>query len=437
MIFRTATIIRSNGRFFRQRFVFLGACIPSNPPYTPTAILLNRSVARPLVRGESVVIIIARALILSCIAVGVPIFGIYAVVISPIRASVYTRSVATFATADLGSPPGNITFGMVYSTFDFTQPYADFAVNSVNVPYLNQLINCPVTWEDHESERLVECPLPWTSLDQSVSINLSIPLGHVVAVTPLQGRPILKPIKQLTSELHSVRLHVPADPILMVSGSHLFGRLTWIQRETASGLVIGSSSTAMKPVYAAEITGLQTYPATNSTISPNSATLVLFQPQSSATKLQQDTSDVSLFSGLATFGGFWTFVNGAFALFFGANVVYFAFGRRPLSALGLAHIFQRHTLARQWHADFPALRTEGGQPGSESAGVVAFIRERLIDIDQEPQMATKNDLEAQRPPSDHDDPVMSSVGEDYGYNLEGTPFITRSGISGWPKSGWN
>jgi hypothetical protein len=83
------------------------------------------------------------------------------------------------------------------------------------------------------------------------------------------------------------------------------------------------------------------------------------------------------------------------------------------------------------------LRTEGGQPGSESAGVVAFIRERLIDIDQEPQMAAKNDLEAQRPPSDHDDPVMSSVGEDYGYNLEGTPFITRSGISGWPKSGWN
>ncbi|KAJ7350922.1 hypothetical protein DFH08DRAFT_862664 [Mycena albidolilacea] len=223
----------------------------------------------------------------------------------------------------------------------------------------------------------------------------------------------------------------------MVSGSQLFGRLTWIQRETASGFVIGSSSTAMKPVYAAEITGLQTYPSTNSTISPNSATLVLFQPQSDATKLQQDTSDVSLFSGLATFGGFWTFVNGAFALFFGANVVYFAFGRRPLSALGLAHIFQRHTLVRQWHADFPALRTEGGQPGSESAGVIAFIRERLIDIDREPQMATKNDLEAQRPPSNHDDPVMSSVGEDYGYNLEDTPFITRSGISGWPKSGWN
>ncbi|KAJ7826887.1 hypothetical protein B0H14DRAFT_1243639 [Mycena olivaceomarginata] len=116
MAFRTATIVRSDGRFFRQRFVFLGACMPSNPPYTPTAILLNRSVARPLVRGESVVIIIARALILSCIAVGLPIFGIYAMVINPIRASIYTRSVATFATVDLGTPPGNITFLVVCDT---------------------------------------------------------------------------------------------------------------------------------------------------------------------------------------------------------------------------------------------------------------------------------------------------------------------------------
>ncbi|KAJ7314947.1 hypothetical protein DFH08DRAFT_424332 [Mycena albidolilacea] len=119
IIFRTATIIRTNGRFYRQRFVFLGACMLSNPPYTPTAILLNRSVARPLVRGESVVIIIARAMILSCIAVGVPIFGIYATIISPIRASVYTRSVATFS-GDLGFPPGNITFGLVRDRLQYT-----------------------------------------------------------------------------------------------------------------------------------------------------------------------------------------------------------------------------------------------------------------------------------------------------------------------------
>ncbi|KAJ7867720.1 hypothetical protein B0H14DRAFT_332570 [Mycena olivaceomarginata] len=164
---------------------------------------------------------------------------------------------------------------------------------------------------------------------------------------------------------------------------------------------------------------------------------MLYQPYFYANKLQQDSSDVSPLSGLATFGGFWTFVNGAFALFFGANVVYFALGRRPLSALGLVHIFQRRTLARRWHNDFPALHTEGGHPGSESAGVVAFIRERLIDIDQEPQMPAKNDLEAQHSASGRDDQVMSSAkareSQDYGHDLEDSPFINHGG-SGWPRS---
>lgn len=153
------------------------------------------------------------------------------------------------------------------------------------------------------------------------------------------------------------------------------------------------------PVFTAEVIGLQTYPSDDGISTDNVATLLLYQPYTQATKLLQDTADASPLSGLSTFGGFWTFVNGAFALLFGANVVYFAFGkltalhlsslaesiyssgRRPLSALGLIHIFQKRTLIRRWHNEFPALHTEGGLPGSESAGIVAFIRERLINID--------------------------------------------------------
>lgn len=37
--------------------------------------------------------------------------------------------------------------------------------------------------------------------------------------------------------------------------------------------------------------------------------------------------DVSALSGISTFGGVWTFVNGLFALLFGANIMYFAFGK--------------------------------------------------------------------------------------------------------------
>ncbi|KAJ7095045.1 hypothetical protein C8R44DRAFT_989592 [Mycena epipterygia] len=393
--FRVATIIRSNGRFFRQRFTFLGCCTPLKPPYTPMAVILNRSIGRPLVRGESVAIITARAFVLSCIGLAVPAFGIYAMVVSPIRAQIYTRSVATFAAGDLGSPPGNATFVMGY----WSQSFGDYSINFVAVQADGpESHNCSVTFEDLISQRLVECPLPWTSV-LSVSISINIPPGNVVTIAPLPEKPVIESIKQIEQEFHSVRLHVPSDSTPMVSGSHLFGRLTWIQRETLSQWVLGLP-TAMRPVFAAEITGLQTLPS-NAASTTNEATLQLYQPYSNATKLEQDSSDVSPLSGLSTFGGFWTFVNGAFALLFGANVVYFALGRRPLSALGLIHIFQRNALVRRWHADFPALRTEGGVPGSESAGVVAFIRERLIDIEEETPTATKNDRESQSSVFDH------------------------------------
>ncbi|KAJ7764948.1 hypothetical protein B0H16DRAFT_432573 [Mycena metata] len=107
-----------------------------------------------------------------------------------------------------------------------------------------------------------------------------------------------------------------------------------------------------------------------------------------------DTADVTVLNGISTFGGLWTFLNGAFSLFFGANILYFALGRRPLSALGIVHIFQRRRLERQWHEDFPALHTEGGLPGSESAGIVAFIRERLVNLGEDPHQP--DDVEAQK-----------------------------------------
>ncbi|KAJ7873840.1 hypothetical protein B0H14DRAFT_2569525 [Mycena olivaceomarginata] len=319
IIFRSTTIMLSNGSFFRQR--------PTNPPYTSTTILLNRSLARPLVRGESVVIITARALILSCVAVGLPTFGIYAMIISPIQASVYTRTVATFAAGDLGSPAGNVIFGLGYANWDPAQdyPYKAFSVNYVGFPKPDPRFNCSVTQAVSNSDRfqsIIQCPWwAWVSVG-SVSISLDIPPGYVVTVTPLQEMPAMVLPNQIESDSKSVRLHVPINPIPMISGSSLFGSLTWTRRETLSDLTLGVAI-ASKPVFTAEITGLQTYPSSNSTASPNSATLVLYQPYSYATKLLRDSSDVSPLSGLATFGGFWTFVDGAFALFFGANVLYF------------------------------------------------------------------------------------------------------------------
>jgi hypothetical protein len=74
-------------------------------------------------------------------------------------------------------------------------------------------------------------------------------------------------------------------------------------------------------------------------------------------------------------------------------------GRRPLSALGIIHLFQRRQLVRKWNEDFPALRTAGGRPGSEDAGIVAFLRKRLVDLEDDDDTAREMDLEAkhQRP----------------------------------------
>ncbi|KAF7362522.1 Short-chain dehydrogenase/reductase family protein [Mycena venus] len=355
IMFRVATIMRSNrprGGFLCQRFAFLGECTPINPPYTPITIFLNRSIARPLVRGESAIIIMARGLVLSCMALGVPMFGIYAIIISPLQAPVYTRSVPSFEAGNLTSPPGNVTFLMEYFSFKDSEPPRDPSANHVAVQNQNFELDyfyCPVTFATG-TERLVECPLSWSSV-RSVSISIDTSPGSVVTVTPLQGRRGIEPIQQLASEFPSLRLQVATDATPMVSGSNLFGRLTWTQRETLSPWGLASPA-ASKPVFTADITGLQPYLLDTTSAAQNFATLLLYQPYTNATQLTHDVSDVSALSGLSTFGGFWTFVNGAFALLFGANVIYFAFGRRPLSALGLVHIFQKSKLVRRWHTDF-------------------------------------------------------------------------------------
>ncbi|KAJ7580545.1 hypothetical protein C8J56DRAFT_1058191 [Mycena floridula] len=117
-------------------------------------------------------------------------------------------------------------------------------------------------------------------------------------------------------------------------------------------------------------------------------------------RIIQDYTDASVLRGFATFGVFWTFVNGIFSLFFGANILYFLFRRRPLSALGIVHMFQRDSMVQKWHENFLALYIEGGLPGSSSAGIVAFIRERLVDLDEDTVLGDEKDVEVQNPSSD-------------------------------------
>ncbi|KAJ7795640.1 hypothetical protein B0H14DRAFT_3158489 [Mycena olivaceomarginata] len=185
---------------------------------------------------------------------------------------------------------------------------------------------------------------------------------------------------------------IPADvdgfsePIPLTAGSHLSAILSITERRIFSmtamdlfGLVTPMRSIILRPVL--HLQEDKTPPNFGS----DTASLRLRPRQDfySSTNVVQDYTDASSLNGIATFGGFWTFMDGAFAILFGANILYFLYGSRPLSPLGFIHSFQRRTLMRRWNEDFPAFRTEGGQPGTENAGIVAFMRERFVDIESE------------------------------------------------------
>ncbi|KAJ6535407.1 hypothetical protein DFH09DRAFT_1091742 [Mycena vulgaris] len=286
-VFRIATVIKTKNGIW-QRFEFLGCCTRAHPPYTHLSILLNRSVACPLVRGESQAIILVRAVVLSCIVLGVPALGVYLVVVVPLHAQIYTRSSGRFG-GDR-TPPGNAT--LVVNLFR-DAPFGD--VNRVYATSWDEAhpdgVNCSVTpLALPKFAGLTEAQGPfswWTTTQVSISIAFPSNTGGVY-VWPVQGdisQDVLPP----------------------------FWR-NILDRETNDKLTFCGTL--------------------------------------------KKTVNASALSGVATFGGFWTFLNGIFALLFGANVVYFTLGtfhrsfcggRRPLSALGAVRVFQWRTLVRRYH----------------------------------------------------------------------------------------
>ncbi|KAJ6506819.1 hypothetical protein C8R45DRAFT_1069769 [Mycena sanguinolenta] len=357
LLFRITTILKTEQRIWQQRFVFLGCCKPSNPPFTPVSILLNRSLARPLVRGESKYIIIARAVALSCIGIALPAFGIYVTMVKPVAAGVSTTLVvdsnpwAFWSWDDYSG--GNATLSFAPAN-EFSNPGTPWGAVVTVLDFTSNSSSCS-TMGPHGF--IATCPLGWSDI-QTISVSAAVPL-EVGLVNVNIG---------CWSGQCDDRIGIPLLP-----GSRLFGLLAWSQRQTLDKHVL---------VYSPEIHGLQS----NNSIEGNITSLTLTQISDGPIRFFRDTAEAPVLSGIAAFGGFWTFVNGTFALFFGANVVYFAFGRKPLSALGVVHLFQRRTLVRQWYEDFPAVQTEGGLPGSANAGIVAFIRKRLVDLGEDPRV---------------------------------------------------
>ncbi|KAK7030145.1 hypothetical protein R3P38DRAFT_895868 [Favolaschia claudopus] len=440
--FRLATISKSPQRFFRQRFLLLGVCARINPTYTPLRILIGRAMARPLVRGEARPLLIIRGVLIALIALGVPAFAVYSIIILPSLAQIYTRSIsarAIMATEDLDGSwiqPANTTVFLFFSN-----------TGGVNVP---TDVNAKIL-PDTPSE---PCELSTSSEEADQYMPTTSYLVRANCLTT----PIILPVgpgSSLTTILISAQLPSAgvlqvalghgsddSDPVMtylamatsafVFPGSQLIAGFRWTRIDEIGTLKWGLPS-GKKSIYMAEISNLQPDAAANDT-DPGVTSLLLYRNSPYVTRVLQETIDNTVLSGISTFGGFWTFLNGAFALFFGAHVLYFMFGRRPLSALGIAHIFQKGALVRRWHEDFPAIRTEGGLPGSKNAGIVAFIRDRLVDLGEDPRLSEEEvgyDVEAQKLETEMDEEEVTLVQSPVERSIADPPPRRRASETGY------
>ncbi|KAF7354185.1 Short-chain dehydrogenase/reductase family protein [Mycena venus] len=392
-IWCTATIMQCSTRIFAQHFVFFGGC--SGPQaHTPLRVLTNRSISTPLIRGESRGIMITRALILSAVPILLPALALYVIVLSPLTskvlASTIQPSLPMVFDSSFGTDMGPIPVIILWSTYtpslglsvtSSACPSDSFqksnftgsqSIKSLAIPqgYVPSVWTCGFAEWFNISDFEIELSVP----DKTSSIYIQIGQGDINNIAHY------------------------TDAVVLLPGSHLFGALSWTQQAVAPGFAAYLGSlTHFKTILAGEIRSLQpdTLYNASSASDPGSRTLSVTQIQPNPVRFIQQSTENDAIAGIGTMGGFWAFLNGAFVLFFGANIMYFLFGSRPLSALGIVHIFQRRRLVQNWHDDFPALRTEGGKPGSEGAGIVAFLRERLVVAGDEEMSYPVRGAEAQ------------------------------------------
>ncbi|CAK5266973.1 unnamed protein product [Mycena citricolor] len=386
LCFKLATASQTPGSIWSMKIALLGRCTPINPPYTPWRILLGRSLARPLVRGESGGIIVLRALVLVAITLGIPCLAVYYIVWLPINNSVVSyESARQWSIGKLAFVDVTPQFALISS--DFSSSWSLAVPTFLNITHVYKA----AALGDGASG-----PKPVCSSKEVYNAS-SVP-GMVANCNNLSWIQLLSmqltiqfPPTAVSTDVANVfpgaagdvaNLLMFSDPITVVPNVNLVASVSWTRRDLTP--VRTSFFVAVFPrpkvVYSLHLEGIVQIPLPAAGLPANTSLLTIVQRVSFPTSYVKDYAISSPTEGLSVLGGFWTAIDGVFAWLFGASVLYFLLARRHLSALGALHIFQRGTLIRRWHEDFPQLLEEGGQPGSESAGVVAFIRERLLDV---------------------------------------------------------
>ncbi|KAJ7074711.1 hypothetical protein C8F01DRAFT_33819 [Mycena amicta] len=338
--------------------------------------------------------IVVRCVILVLIGIALPVLAVNKIFFQPSRASVYSRVIASQYSA--ANPAfqfeinGNVVLIMPQSN-EYPMSMSVTATSSSTPFHCNTygmtLSNPPMPSHAIENRfTIATCPLSWAEINSiDVSITFSQLGGAPYGIYPGVG------------DFNDIVMFT--QPIPVLAAFNLFAYMTWTSRQlvfTHSGflslfntLLPGRNVQHMEiyslfPVPGSgPITTTSTPSAFDLSESTTTVNMTIVQRESFVTKFVQEFTDATALDGLSSMGGLWTTIDAIFTILFGASVLYFAFGKRPLSPLGIVHTFQNRTLTRNWHEDFPAIRTEGGEPGSDNAGVVAFLRDRWLDIAEE------------------------------------------------------
>ncbi|KAJ6575843.1 hypothetical protein B0H10DRAFT_2199224 [Mycena sp. CBHHK59/15] len=349
-------------------------------------------------------------MILVGLCVAIPVFGARSIVFLPLQHGVMTRVIEL---------PGQSWYSHDWSGL---VSWTEYNVTIALTKALSQLyvddvpLSSPLSMNVTSGNSALAC-----STTSSAALPFVIIATYVVVSANFNSTNGILYVKSGQGDPSDVMAF--AETIPLRYGSHLSALLSTTQRQIFSKNSIDfiglTTPTRMLTMNEALLVQADLFPP-NSGSDTVSLRLRLRGDTRDPAKLVQDYTEQSALTGVATFGGLWTFVNGTFAMFFGANILYFLFSKykshtqpgaidnmrrkKTTFCSGLVHIFQRRSLVQKWHEDFPALHTEGGRPGSESAGIVAFIRERLVDLDDkedhESPLTPVGDLEDQNMPSD-------------------------------------
>ncbi|KAJ6502829.1 hypothetical protein C8R47DRAFT_1251625 [Mycena vitilis] len=408
LLFRTATILTSPDRLWEQKLEFWGGCRATHR--SPWTVLFNRPLGKALVRGESLFAIVLRCVILAGIGIGLPTLAMNKIFFQPSQATVFSRTISQYSTGNLN--PDFLSTSIAGNAVLIMPQTESQTPLSISVTPASSSGNCstagttltppPFPTGAVENEYIVAtCPFQWQEIAR-MTASITFPQGFDAPNAIYPGVGDLNDIIAFT------------QPIPVLADFNLFAYMTWTSREIVStrpgflslfnALLVGRKVQVMEvhsllsgltpPTVATVLTAPTETPfsppsppsgpfASPDEETTTTVTITIVQREPFATKFVHDYTDTTALDGLSSIGGLWTTLDAIFTLVFGASVLYFAFGKRPLSPLGIVHTFQRRTLTRNWHEDFPAVRTEGGEPGSDTAGVVAFLRDRWLDIAEE------------------------------------------------------